>query len=262
MRCFVTILIAFATLISCGGTRKKSSSVQAMEPIFYTYEVVAEYPHSRTSYTQGLQFVDGQLWEGTGEYGTSRILRTELATGKILESKAISKEEFGEGITILGDKIYQLTWLNGKLHIYDRKTLKHLATHSYKGEGWGLTSDGKKLYMSDGTHTIRVINPETMVQESRFGVSLRGESLQHLNELEWINGKIWANVYTTNYIVIINPENGVVEGVINLSGILPESEYDRKTDVLNGIAYDSTTKRIFVTGKNWSKLFEIKLIAQ
>ena len=216
MRCFITILIAFATLISCGGTRKKSSSVQAMEPIFYTYEVVAQYPHSRTSYTQGLQFVDGQLWEGTGEYGNSRILRTELATGKILESKAISKEEFGEGITILGDKIYQLTWLNGKLHIYDRKTLKHLATHSYKGEGWGLTSDGTKLYMSDGTHTIRVINPE----------------------------------------------NGVVEGVINLSGILPESEYDRKTDVLNGIAYDKATNRIFVTGKNWSKLFEIKLIAQ
>ena len=262
MRCFITILIAFATLISCGGTRKNSNSAQNAEPTFYTYEVVAEYPHSRTSYTQGLQFIDNELWEGTGEYGNSRILRTELATGKILESKAISKEEFGEGITILGDKIYQLTWLNGKLHIYDRKTLKHLATHSYKGEGWGLTSDGKKLYMSDGTHTIRVINPETMVQESRFGVTLQGQSLSNLNELEWIDGKIWANVYTTNYIVIINPENGIVEGVINLSGILPESEYDRKTDVLNGIAYDSTTKRIFVTGKNWSKLFEIKIIAQ
>ena len=262
MRGFITILIAFTTLISCGGTRKNSNSAQTTEPTFYTYEVVAQYPHSRTSYTQGLQFIDGELWEGTGEYGSSRILRTELTTGKILESKAISKEEFGEGITLLGDKIYQLTWLNGKLHIYDRKTLKHLATHSYKGEGWGLTSNGTKLYMSDGTHTIRVINPETMVQESRFGVTLQGQPLSNLNELEWIEGKIWANVYTTNYIVIINPENGVVEGVINLSGILPESEYDRKTDVLNGIAYDSATKRIFVTGKNWSKLFEIKLIEQ
>ena len=262
MKRFVTIFILLIALISCGSTRKKGATTQSVEPVLYTYEVVAEYPHSTTSYTQGLQFVDGELWEGTGEYGHSRILRTDLATGKILESKANSKEEFGEGITLLGDKIYQLTWLNGKLHIYDKATLRHLATHTYKGEGWGLTSDGSKLYMSDGTSHIRVLNPETMVQESRFGVTLRGESLQNLNELEWIEGNIWANVYTTNYIVIINPQNGVVEGVIDLSGVLPTSEHDSKTDVLNGIAYDRATKRIFVTGKNWSKLFEIKLIEQ
>ena len=260
MKRIITILIAFAALVSCGGVRKKSAASQAVEPTFYTYEVVAEHPHLRTSYTQGLQFVDGELWEGTGEYGNSHILRTDLATGKILASRASSKEEFGEGITILGDKIYQLTWLNGKLHIYDRKSLAHLATHTYKGEGWGLTSDGEKLYMSDGTNYIRVLNSESLAQERRIGVTLRGESLRHLNELEWIEGKIWANVYTTDYIVIINPENGVVEGVINLSGILPTSEYDDKTDVLNGIAYDKGTKRIFVTGKNWSKLFEIKII--
>ena len=262
MRAIVTILIAFATLVSCGGVRKKSAAPQAVEPLFYTYEVVAEYPHLRTSYTQGLQFVDGELWEGTGEYGNSRILRTDLATGKVLESKPISDEEFGEGITLLGDKIYQLTWLNGKLHTYDRKSLRHLATHTYKGEGWGLTTDGERLYMSDGSNYIRILNPETMKQEGRFGVTLRGESLQYLNELEWIDGKIWANVYTTDHIVIINPENGVVEGVINLSGILPEKERDSRTDVLNGIAYDKETKRIFVTGKNWSKLYEIKIIAQ
>lgn len=262
MRHFIVILIAIATLISCSGVRKKGSSAQSVEPIFYTYEIVAEYPHSRTSYTQGLQFVDGELWEGTGEYGNSRILRTDLASGKILEAQHNVKEEFGEGITVLGDKIFQLTWLNGKLHIYNRKTLQHIATHTYKGEGWGLTTDGTKLYMSDGTHSIRVLNPETLKQESRFGVTLRGESLGNLNELEWIEGKIWANVYTSDYIVIIDPSNGVVEGVINLSGLLPESERDRRTDVLNGIAYDSATKRIFVTGKNWSKLFEIKLIAQ
>ncbi len=262
MKRIVTILIAFATLVSCGGVRKKSATAQAVEPTFYTYEVVAEYPHLRTSYTQGLQFIDGELWEGTGEYGRSQLLRTDLATGKILQSKKLSKEEFGEGITVLGDKIYQLTWLNGKLHTYDKATLRHLATHTYKGEGWGLTTDGEKLYMSDGTNYIRVLNPETLAQERRFGVTLRGESLQYLNELEWIDGKIWANVYTTDHIVIINPENGVVEGVVNLSGILPTSEYDSKTDVLNGIAYDSATKRIFVTGKNWSKLFEIRVIAQ
>ncbi len=262
MKRIVTILIAFATLVSCGGVRKKSATPQAVEPTFYTYEVVAEYPHLRTSYTQGLQFVDGELWEGTGEYGRSQLLRTDLASGKVLQSKKLSKEEFGEGITILGDKIYQLTWLNGKLHIYDKATLRHLATHTYKGEGWGLTTDGEKLYMSDGTNYIRVLNPETLAQERRFGVTLRGESLQYLNELEWIDGKIWANVYTTDHIVIINPENGVVEGVVNLSGILPEKERDSRTDVLNGIAYDATTKRIFVTGKNWSKLFEIRVIAR
>ena len=262
MKRIVTILIAFATLVSCGGVRKKSATPQAVEPTFYTYEVVAEHPHLRTSYTQGLQFVDGELWEGTGEYGRSQLLRTDLASGKVLQSKKLSKEEFGEGITVLGDKIYQLTWLNGKLHIYDKATLRHLATHTYKGEGWGLTTDGEKLYMSDGTNYIRVLNPETLAQERRFGVTLRGESLQYLNELEWIDGKIWANVYTTDHIVIINPENGVVEGVVNLSGILPEKERDYKTDVLNGIAYDKATKRIFVTGKNWSKLFEIRVIAQ
>ena len=262
MRHFAAILIAFATLVSCGGVRKKSDSAQTTEPTFYTYEVVAEYPHSRTSYTQGLQFVDDELWEGTGEYGNSRLLRTDLATGKALQSQANSKDEFGEGITVLGDKIYQLTWLNGKMHTYDKATLRHLATHTYKGEGWGLTTDGEKLYMSDGTNYIRVLNPETLAQERRFGVTLRGESLQYLNELEWIDGRIWANVYTTDHIVIINPENGVVEGIINLSGILPEKERDSRTDVLNGIAYDSATKRIFVTGKNWSKLFEIKLIEQ
>ena len=262
MKRIIAILIAFATLVSCGGVRKKSATPQAVEPLFYTYEVVAEYPHLRTSYTQGLQFVDGELWEGTGEYGRSQLLRTDLATGKVLQSKKLSKEEFGEGITVLGDKIYQLTWLNGKMHTYDKATLRHLATHTYKGEGWGLTTDGEKLYMSDGTNYIRVLNPETLAQERRFGVTLRGESLQNLNELEWIDGKIWANVYTTDYIVIINPENGVVEGIINLSGILPTSEYDSRTDVLNGIAYDTATKRIFVTGKNWSKLFEIRVIAQ
>ena len=262
MKHFIVILIAFATLVSCGGVRKKSATPQAVEPLFYTYEVVAEHPHLRTSYTQGLQFVDGELWEGTGEYGRSQLLRTDLASGKVLQSKKLSKDEFGEGITVLGNKIYQLTWLNGKMHTYDKATLRHLATHTYKGEGWGLTSDGEKLYMSDGTNYIRVLNPETLAQERRFGVTLRGESLQYLNELEWIDGKIWANVYTTDHIVIINPENGVVEGIINLAGILPEKERDSRTDVLNGIAYDNTTKRIFVTGKNWSKLFEIRVIAQ
>ena len=144
MRAFITILTTAVALVSCISTRKNSSiAPQPIEPTQYICTVVQEYPHSRTSYTQGLQFVDGEMWEGTGEYGNSRILRTDLTTGDILESRPISDEEFGEGITLLGDKIYQLTWLNGKMHIYDRKSLAHLATHTYKGEGWGLTTDGE-----------------------------------------------------------------------------------------------------------------------
>ena len=269
MKHFVTILTALTTLVACGGTPKSNASSQGhnstsrlVEPQFYTYQVIAEYPHLRTSYTQGLQFVDGELWEGTGEYGRSRILRTDLASGKALQSRSNSQDEFGEGITVLGDRIYQLTWLNGKLHTYDRKTLKHLDTHTYKGEGWGLTTDDEKLYMSDGTSTIRILDPATLKQVGSFKVTIQGQTLNLLNELEWINGKIWANVYTTDQIVIINPKNGVIEGIVDLRGILPAKEYDNKTDVLNGIAYDKATKRIFVTGKNWSKLFEIKIIAQ
>ena len=260
MRVFISILIAFTTLVSCGGVSKKSTPAQPVEPTFYTYEVVAEYPHSRTSYTQGLQFVDGELWEGTGEYGRSRIMLTELATGKILKSKANSADEFGEGITVLGDKIYQLTWTNGKMHIYDRETLRKVRDWSYSGEGWGLANDGKLLYMSDGSSKIRIIDPATMQTVRTFDVKLRGESLNYLNELEWINGRLWANVYMYDQIVIINPNNGIVEGVIDLTGILPAEERDATTDVLNGIAYDKATGRVFVTGKNWSKLFVINLV--
>lgn len=262
MRAFIPIIVALMSLVACGGAPKRGGSTTTAEPTTYSYEVVAEYPHATTSYTQGLQFVDGELWEGTGEYGRSRILRTDLATGKVLQSKKLPKEEFGEGITVLGDKLYQLTWLEGKLHIYDKATLRQIATHTYKGEGWGLTTDGERLYMSDGTSVIRVLNPTTLKEERRFGVKLRGRSVNYLNELEWIDGKIWANIYTTDHIAIINPENGTVEGLIDLKGVLPDSERTATTDVLNGIAYDKATKRIFVTGKNWSKLFEIKVFKQ
>ena len=258
MKRFIAIFTALVALAIYG----EADAAPSNDLQFYTYKVMATFPHSRTSYTQGLQIVDGELWEGTGEYGTSRILRVDLASGKALQSRANSANEFGEGITVLDNKIYQLTWTNGKLHVYDRKTLKLLATHTYKGEGWGLTSDGEKLYMSDGTSTIRILDPATLKQVGSIKVTLQGQTLNLLNELEWINGKIWANVYTTDQIVIINPQSGVIEGIVDLRGILPVKEYDNKTDVLNGIAYDKATKRIFVTGKNWSKLFEIKIIAQ
>ena len=223
-------------------------------------EVVKSFDHQQSAYTQGLQFVDGVMWEGTGEYGSSRLQYTDMATGRVTVVATLPDNHFGEGITLLGDKIYQLTWQNGIMYIYDRKTLKKVDTKRYKGEGWGLTTDGQWLYMSDGTPDIRVLDPVTLEVKRRISVVCNGASLPYLNELEWIDGKIWANVYTLNQIVIINPENGIVEKVVNLEGLLPESEYTPTTDVLNGIAYDKESGRIFVTGKNWSKLFEIRLL--
>ena len=248
-------------VVSCGGARKKASgSNQIVYAQFAQVEVVKLYNHQIDAYTQGLQFVDGLMWEGTGNYGNSRLQYTDLATGKSTVVATLPDEHFGEGITLLGDKIYQLTWMNEVMHIYDRNSFRKLATKSYKGEGWGLTTDGELLYMSDGTPDIRVLDSQTLEVKRTISVTCNGQSLAFLNELEWIDGKIWANVYTLDQIVIINPQSGVVETIVDLTGLLPESEKSETTDVLNGIAYDAQTKRIFVTGKNWSKMFEIKLL--
>lgn len=248
-------------VVSCGGKRPKANnSAVKVAPQMVDIEVVKSFDHQQSAYTQGLQFEDGVMWEGTGEYGSSRLQYTDMATGRVTVVATLPDNHFGEGITLLGDRIYQLTWQNGIMYIYDRKTLKKVDTKRYKGEGWGLTTDGQWLYMSDGTPDIRVLDPVTLEVKRRISVVCNGASLPYLNELEWIDGKIWANVYTLNQIVIINPENGIVERVVNLEGLLPESEYTPTTDVLNGIAYDKESGRIFVTGKNWSKLFEIRLL--
>ncbi len=223
-------------------------------------EVVKVYNHQVDAYTQGLQFDNGLMWEGTGEYGRSRLQYTDITTGRSTVVATLPDNHFGEGITLLGDKIYQLTWQNGIMHIYDRKSLKKIDERKYKGEGWGLTTDGQWLYMSDGTPDIRVLDPQSLELKRRIAVTCNGESLPYLNELEWIEGKIWANVYTLDQIVIIDPQSGVVESIVDLTGLLPDSQKTATTDVLNGIAYDKQTKRIFVTGKNWSKMFEIKLL--
>ena len=261
MKAIFYTLTACMMVVSCGGARSKAKNQTVVTtPQMVDIEVVNSFNHQTTAYTQGLQFVDGLMWEGPGQYGDSRLQYTDMATGRTTVVATLPKEQFGEGITLLGDKIYQLTWENGIMHIYDRKTLRKIGQKSYKGEGWGLTTDGEMLYMSDGTPDIRVLDPQTLEQKRRIGVTCNGVSLPYLNELEWIDGKIWANVYTLDQIVIINPQNGVVEKIVNLQGILPQNEYTATTDVLNGIAYDSEKNRIFVTGKNWSKMFEIKLL--
>lgn len=254
------------TLAACSGRTKtlrtETPAATPAAPRTYTYRVIESYPHSTDSYTQGLLFADGVMWEGTGEYGHSRLQRIDLETGRTDVVATLPRSEFGEGIALLDGKIYQLTWENNKAYVYDAATGRQLRTFAYAGEGWGLTTDGERLYMSDGSEYLRILDPETFRVQRSVPVTVRGAPVQLLNELEWIDGKIWANVYVTDQIVIIDPASGIVEGVIDLRGLLPDEEIAPDTDVLNGIAYDAASERIFVTGKRWSKLFEIEIIPQ
>lgn len=226
----------------------------------YSYIVKAAYPHSTSSYTQGLQIVDGVMYENTGLYGESRLMRVDIKTGKGETIYALPKEHFGEGITILGDTIYTLTWREGVVHFVNRKSGALINKIRYSGEGWGLTSDGDRLYMSDGSSKITIRDRVSFAPISSHMVTFNGRPVEYLNEMEWIDGKIWANIYTTNQIVIIDPKTWRVEGVIDLMGLLPIGEWMPDTDVLNGIAYDEASGKIYVTGKNWSKLFEIEIV--
>lgn len=268
MKTIATILLLPALMLAaCGSNaarkqQNRETSAQQPQTTRYTYVVRQTYPHAVGSYTQGLQYVDGVLWESTGEYGESRLQTVDLATGRTDLKVALPDSEFGEGLTLLGDRIFQLTWMNNTAHVYDRQSLRKVREYTYTGEGWGLTTDGEKLYMSDGTEYIRVLDPATFRQEGSFAVICEGQPVRLLNELEWIDGKIWANVYTTDQIVIIDPKSGRVEGILDLTGLLPQDERTPLTDVLNGIAYDEATGRIFVTGKRWPKLYEIEIVKQ
>ena len=267
-----TILLCAALLLgACGGnaarSRKSAAATRITVPAApreYTYRVKAVHPHATDAYTQGLQYVDGTLWEGTGQHGASRVMKTDLGTGRTELFARLPRSEFGEGIAILGGELFQLTWQSNTVHVY-RLTdsgLEKLRDHRYPGEGWGLTTDGRKLYMSDGSANLYTVDPATFRREKRVTVTWRGEAVPYLNELEWIDGRIWANVYTTDQLVIIDPATGRVEGIVDLTGLLPAGEYTPTTDVLNGIAWDAEGRRLFVTGKNWSKLFEIEIIEQ
>ncbi len=258
---FLPLLMLAISCIGIGGSKAKSAVVQqVVTPTFYDYVVVATYPHKIDSYTQGLIYHEGRLLEGTGQVGESRILEVDLQSGETKEVAKLGGSHFGEGIVILGDTLYQLTWITNRLFMYNATTGEKIDEKVYVGEGWGITTDGEKLYSSDGSSVISVRDPGTYKVERRISVTVEGESLNYLNELEWIDGKIWANVYTLNQIVIIDPKSGAVEGVIDLTGILSADDMTPTTDVLNGIAYDAEGDRIFVTGKNWSKLFEIKIV--
>lgn len=263
MQRFLILQFIICSLVACGGARnigseqKTPSSVEVKE---YGVEVVRSYPHSQSSYTQGLQYVDGELWEGTGQNGESVLQILDLESGKTNVVARLACDEFGEGITVLGDEVFFLTWMSNTAHVYNRHSFKEIRQMRYVGEGWGLTTDGEWLYMSNGSSSIDCLSPKDFSRKRRISVSYEGEPLDMLNELEWIDGKIWANVYLSDQIVIINPESGVVEAVVDCTGLLPQSERTPKTDVLNGIAYDKEQQRVLLTGKNWSKIFEVKLV--
>ena len=229
-------------------------------PISYSYEVVTSYPHDPDSFTQGLEFEKGQLYEGTGQYAESRLLQVDLATGKILREHKLDVEFFGEGITILGDRVYQLTWQNKKGFVYDLATFKELRDFTYKMEGWGLTNDGKELIMSDGSSWLYFLDPETLKVTRQIEVVDRGRPIKNLNELEWVGGSVLANIWMTNELVQIDPGSGKVISQVDLTGLLPAAEHTDHTDVLNGIAWDEAAAKLYVTGKYWPKLYEIKLV--
>ena len=226
----------------------------------YKIEVVKAYPHDTGSYTQGLFWHDGSLYESTGLNGKSTFRKVDLQSGQALTKLPFNKKYFVEGSVILGDKLYILTWTNKVIFIYDANTLEYLSTYSYPREGWGLTTDGKSLISSDGSSRIYFLTPELKFERS-INVTLNGRAVRYLNELEWIDGRIWANVYTTDTIVIINPDTGIVEATVDCEGLLPERLRTYDTDVLNGIAVDSEG-RIFLTGKNWPELYEVKLVGE
>lgn len=226
----------------------------------YKIEVVNAYPHDTGSYTQGLFWHDGSLYESTGLNGKSTFRKVDLQSGKALTKLPFNKKYFVEGSVILGDKLYILTWTNKVIFIYDADTLEYRSTYSYPREGWGLTTDGKSLISSDGSSRIYFLTPELKFERS-INVTLNGRAVRYLNELEWIDGRIWANVYTSDTIVIINPDTGIVEATVDCEGLLPERLRTSDTDVLNGIAVDSEG-RIFLTGKNWPELYEVKLVGE
>jgi glutaminyl-peptide cyclotransferase len=237
-----------------------STAAPAPSTPVYGYRVIHTYPHDPAAFTQGLEYRGGFLYEGTGLNGQSTLRKVELSTGKVLQEIHIDPQYFGEGISVFNQRILELTWQSHRGFIYDRTTFQLQRTFDYPGEGWGLTNDGQQMFMSDGTAEIRVWNPATLQETRRFTVHDGATPIAELNELEYVRGEIYANVWQTDRIARISPKDGTVMGWIDLSDLLPAADIAAGANVLNGIAYDAVSDRLFVTGKLWPKLFEIQLV--
>jgi glutaminyl-peptide cyclotransferase len=253
----IIIIIAMVSLTLSGQGSIPPSASKAPK---YGYTVVKSYPHDPKAYTQGLEYSGGVLYEGTGMKGQSGVRKVDLETGKVIQELKIHPQYFGEGITVTAGKLFQVTWKDRAGFVYDPKTLKEIRTFTYFGEGWGLTHDLAGLIMSDGSSTLRFLELTRFQERRKLKVMDAGVAIGNLNELEWIKGEIWANVWQTDYIARISPKDGHVVGWIDLKGLLSAPYKAAGADaVLNGIAYDSAGDRIFVTGKLWPRLYEIKI---
>lgn len=249
-RLLVPLAIAGLFLTSC----------QKSAPDKLGYQIISTRPHDGTSYTQGFQLLNGRLFESSGQYGESTVREVEPATGKILRKRPLAKTVFGEGTTVLGNEMWVLTWKENTVYVLEPDTFKPIRTHNYKGEGWGLTNDGKQLIMSDGSDTLKFINPKDFSVTKTLEVKDGTSSVSMLNELEWVDGQIFANIYLTGKIARISPDNGQVTGWLDLSGLKNQLTNPGHAEVLNGIAWDKATGNLLVTGKYWPQMFEIKVI--
>jgi glutamine cyclotransferase len=284
MRVILILAIGIAAMACSSGpntnvaTNKpaNTAATKSTPAPLYTYEVVKSYPHDPKAFTEGLYYKDGFLYESTGEPKESTLRKVELETGKVVQKWDLPPEDFGEGIAEINSKIYQLTWQQELGRVFDATNFKLLQEFNYQGEGWGMTTDGTNLIFDQGTHILKVMDPNTFKTVRTVPVfQENGRPLMQINELEWIKGEIWANIWHSeqpdilgkpNYIVRIDPNSGKIVGWVDLAGISPDDQpksddpYDAKAEnTLNGIAYDATNDRIFVTGKNWKKLYEIRI---
>ena len=227
----------------------------------YAYRVIASYPHDPEAFTQGLLFADGKLHESTGRYGHSSVRTVDLASGRVLRQRRLPDDRFGEGLALIGGRLHQLTWKAGDGFTYDLTSLAPIGGFRYDGEGWGLAANGESLVMSDGSAELRFLDPAALTEVRRLQVRDGAEPVAGLNELEYVEGDLYANVWPSDRIAVINPANGQVRGWLDLTGLLPLVFRTPRTDVLNGIAYDAEGQRLFVTGKNWPRLFQIEVTA-
>lgn len=247
--------------VAAQSTEPEQQNMPLTAPVrvpVYTYEIVNVYPHDASAFTQGLVYYQGALFESTGLNGSSSLRKVSLETGQVMKKVDVPSQYFAEGLALFNGKLLQLTWQNRVGFIYDQETFQQVGTFNYSGEGWGLAHDGRSLILSDGTSQIRFLDPNTFQVQRTITVRDRGQAVARLNELEYVNGEIFANIWYTDRVARINPADGSVVGWIELNGLLTPQDSSR-ADVLNGIAYDTATNRLFVTGKLWPKLFEIRL---